>query len=126
MKIDTFLDSLLMAIPPKSFQIVRRSGLFANTQKEYLDKAKEFLARDFSSEYRNVADPKTIVDAEQISYRKRQKKRTGTDPLVCECGKDKVAVGMLYTGHILTKWILLRETTSVAEYRLAVFWINDS
>ena len=103
MKIDTFLDSLLMAIPPKSFQIVRRSGLFANTQKEYLDKAKEFLARDFSSEYRNVADPKTIVDAEQISYRKRQKKRTGTDPLVCECGNLTSSSLSAITYHILAQ-----------------------
>ncbi|MEK6557601.1 MAG: transposase, partial [Candidatus Margulisiibacteriota bacterium] len=126
MSMDAFMDGLLISIHAKGFQIVRRSGLFANTQRKKLGQAGESLERDFKETYRNVADPKCIVEKEQKTHRERQKKKTGVDPLVCVCGKNKVMMGMMHTGQKLTTWVLAREATTVGEYCLAVLWINDS
>jgi len=123
---DAFMEGILISIPPKSLQIVRRSGLFANTQRPKLAKAKDSLERDFKEMYREVADPNRIVEFELQNYRERQKGKTGLDPMVCSCGKTKVRVGMVYAGGVVADWILSQERVSYAKYNVIMFWYNDS
>jgi hypothetical protein len=78
---------LFFAIPPKSFPIVRRGGIFANTSREKLETAKYYIAKDWTKEYRFVPEPKDMINRKLCSHRTRQIELTGVDPYLCPCGK---------------------------------------
>ena len=74
----TFIKYLTQHIPDKHFRIVRAYGIFSNRLRgEVLPIARKLLGQEITKEF-----PK------KETWRERQQKKTGQDPLQCEiCAK---------------------------------------